>query len=80
MVEDAVGPDENEETAWGRVFVTPDTGSAFEEGQGLLTGFLFDDEVVASGPGVCPAWISWWLLVTVLVEAFDPRDEDEFER
>lgn len=62
------------------MFVTPDTGSALEVGQGLLTGFLFDDEVAASVPALCPAWVSGWLLVTVLVEVFDPRDEDEFER
>lgn len=80
MVEDAVCPDANEGTAWDRVFVTPDTGSAFELGQGLLTGFLFDDEVAASVPELCPAWASCWLLVTVVVEEFDPRDEDEFER
>lgn len=62
------------------MFVTPDAGSAFELGQGLLTGFFFNDEVAASLPEPCPAWVSCWLFVTVFVEEFDPKEEDELER
>lgn len=58
MVEDAVCPDENNGTAWDRVFVTPDTGSAFEAGQGLLTAFLFDGAVADSVLELCTVWVS----------------------
>jgi hypothetical protein len=80
MVEDAVGPDENAGTACDRVFVTPDTGSALELGQRLRGVFFFDDQVPASPPELCPAWASCWLLVTVDVEEFDAREEEELER
>lgn len=45
IVEDALGPDENAGTAWVRAFVTPDTGSDLELGQGCLADFFFDDQV-----------------------------------
>lgn len=55
MVDDAVGPEEKAGTACDRVFVTPDTGSAFELGQRFLVGFFFDDQVPASAPELCAA-------------------------
>lgn len=79
MVDEAVGPEENAGTACDRVFVTPDTGSALELGQRLRVGFFFDDQVPASPPEF-PAWASCWLLVTVDVEEFDPREDEELER
>lgn len=80
MVDEAVGPEEKAGTACDRVFVTPDTGSALELGQRLRVGFFFDDQVPASPPEFCPAWASCWLLVTVDVEEFDPREDEELER
>ena len=80
IVEDAVGPDEKAGIAWERAFVTPATGSALELGQGLRTGFFFDDHVPASVPEPCPACVSCEVLVTVVVEEFEPREEEEFDR
>lgn len=54
IVDEAVGPEEKAGTAWDRVFVTPDTGSALELCQGILTGFFFD-HVPASLSELCPA-------------------------
>lgn len=58
IVDDAVGPEEKAGTGWDRVFVTPDTGSALELSQGLLTGFFLDDQVPTSVLEFCPAWVS----------------------
>jgi hypothetical protein len=50
MVEDALGPDENAGTACDRAFVTPDTGSDLELGQGPFVDFFLDDQVPDSMP------------------------------
>jgi hypothetical protein len=80
MVDEAVGPEENEDTAWGRALVTPDTGSDFELGQGFLEGFFFEeDHVPESGLELCPAWELGGLGDTVDVDEVDPKEEEELD-
>lgn len=78
MANEAVGPPDDGvdevETACGRAFVTPDTGSDFELGQRPRAGFFFEDQVVDSPLELCPALL---LCKTVDVDDVDDVDVDD---
>lgn len=74
MADDAVGPDGEAETACGRAFVTPETGSDFELGQIPLEDFFFEDQIPDSTVEPWPA-----LLSRGGAETVDVEDEDEDE-
>jgi hypothetical protein len=81
IADEAVGPDDvdDDETACGRAFVTPDTGSDLELGHRPCVGFFFEDQVVDSPLALCPALLGCSTVDEEEVDVEDANEEEEFD-